>query len=237
VRSLLITLAAGLAAAAVIAPAAGAATRECDGLQICVPVAGPWVVVPAAGAKVRSVEFQLDCPRGYIVGGLDAELSVRQIDISFAGAVGSPVNPGITTARSAVFTAVYVGQDGGARPSFRPHIGCIPVTGGGGRTPTSVTATAAYRPGHPTTRRVRNVLLLPGSGRVVQGCAGGERLIAAGSATGFLTKTPPTPTQVNAVRTTLAVAGNRASVLVRASAVVRTARAVLQIGVVCAGGR
>src|SRR5262249_39069738 len=82
VRSLLIALVTAIAAAAATAPVAGAATRECDGLQICVPIAGPWVVVPSAGVKLRSVEFQLDCPRGYIVGGLDAELSVREIDIA-----------------------------------------------------------------------------------------------------------------------------------------------------------
>jgi hypothetical protein len=237
VRSLLIALAAAAAVAAAAAPTAGAATHECDGLQICVPIAGPWVVVPGASAAPVPVEFQLDCPRGYIVGGLDAELSVREIDLTFAGSVGSPVNPGITTARSAVFTGTYVGQDATARPSFRPHIGCIPTSGGGGRTPTSVTRSTVFRPGHPTTRRVRNVLLLPGTGRVIQSCAAGERLIGASAATGFLTKAPPTRSQVDAVRTTLSVAGKRASVLVRATAVVRTVRAMLQVGAVCTGGR
>jgi hypothetical protein len=238
VRSLLVALAAATAvAAAAAAPTATAATHECDGLQICVPIVGPWVVVPGASAAPLPVEFQLDCPRGYIVGGLDAELSAREIDLSFAGSVGSPVNPGITTARSAVFTATYVGQDPSVRPTFRPHIGCIPTSGGGGRTPTSVTVTTLFRPGHPTVRRVRNVLLLPGTGRIAQTCAAGERLIGAAAATGFLTKAPPTRAQVDAVHATLAVTGRRASVLVRATAVVRTTRAMLQVGAVCAGGR
>jgi hypothetical protein len=235
VRSLLIALGAAIAVAAVTAPVAGAATHECDGLQICVPIAGPWVVVPPASATSRPVEFQLDCPRGYIVGGLDAELSVRQIDITFAGAVGSPVNPGITTGRSALFTATYVGQDARTRPTFRPRIGCIPTSGGGGRTPTSVTRTTAFRPGQPTVRRVRNVLLQRGTGTVTQSCAAGERLIRAAAATGFLTREPPTPTQVNSVRARLSVTGNRASAAVQAGQA--GARAVLQIGVVCAGGR
>jgi hypothetical protein len=236
-RPLLLALAAVLAVAAAAAPTAGAATHECDGLQICVPVTGPWVVVPTARTAAAPVEFQLDCPRGYIVGGLDAELSAREIDITFAGSLGSPVNPGITTAQSVVFTGTYVGQDANARPSFRPLVGCIPTSGGGGRTPTSVTAATTFRPGHPTTRRVRNVQLLPGTGRVTQGCAAGERLIAASAATGFVTKTPPTRTQVDAVRTTLTVTGRQANVLVRANAVVRATRAVLQVGAVCAGGR
>jgi len=236
VRSALIAFATAIAVAAWTAPAASAATRECDGLQICVPIAGPWVVVPPLAAKNTPVEFQLDCPRGYIVGGLDAELSVRPIDISFAGAVGSPVNPGITTAQSAVFTGTYVGQVRKARPSFRPHIGCIPVTGGGGRTPTSVSVTSAFRPGHPTVRRVRNVLLAVGGGAITQSCAPGERLIRAAVATGFLGKTPPPAVQVDAVRTKLTVAGNRALVAAKAGKAAG-ALAMLQIGVVCAGGR
>ena len=58
------------------------------------------------------VEYQLTCPRGHVVGGLDARLSVRGIDVSFLGRLGSPVNPGITTTRSAVFAATYVGSVG-----------------------------------------------------------------------------------------------------------------------------
>ena len=72
--------------------------------MVCVPVAGPWVVVPASTGENRArVEYQLTCPRGHVVGGLDARLSVRGIDVSFLGRLGSPVNPGITTSRSAVF--------------------------------------------------------------------------------------------------------------------------------------
>ena len=142
------------AAALTTANPASAATRECNGLQICVPVAGPWVVVPTAGAVRQRVEYQLDCPRGYIVGGLDAELSTQAIDVSFSGTMGSPVNPGITTSGSAVFSATYVGTDSRAAASVRPHIGCIPTSGGGGRTPTA--ASAVFPPGRPTTRRVRN---------------------------------------------------------------------------------
>jgi hypothetical protein len=232
----LIAFVAAVAAAAAAAPVADAATRECDGLQICVPIAGPWVVVPSTATKSASVEFQLDCPRGYIVGGLDAELSVQQIDVSFDGAVGSPVNPGITTAQSAVFTATYVGQEPAARPSFRPHIGCIPVTGGGGRTPTSATVTRVFRPGHPTIRRIRNVLLTLGTGTVTLSCAPGERLVRAATATGFLFPVPPTARQVAAVRATLTVARNHATVRAH-TARPAAARSMIQVGVVCAGGR
>jgi len=47
-----LVLAALAAAAAVLATPAGA-TNECKGFQVCVPVAGPWVVVPAAASVPR----------------------------------------------------------------------------------------------------------------------------------------------------------------------------------------
>ena len=79
----LLVLAGALAAAG--APSAHA-TNECRGLQVCVRVAGPWVVVPAALKLPRAhVDFQLSCPRGYLVGGLDTELTDRNIDVEFAG--------------------------------------------------------------------------------------------------------------------------------------------------------
>ena len=40
------------------------ATNECRGLNPCVAVAGPWVVVPPSGEKTQ---YQLTCPRGYAV--------------------------------------------------------------------------------------------------------------------------------------------------------------------------
>ena len=95
------------------------AADECDGLMVCVPVAGPWVSVPVGTSVPRPhVEYQLRCPRGHIVGGLDAEVSDRGIDITFIGELGSPVNPGITTSRSVVFVASYVGATARA-PTFQ----------------------------------------------------------------------------------------------------------------------
>ena len=103
-------LLAATAAVADVAPAG--ATNECRGLQVCVRVAGPWVVVPASSASPRPrVDFQLSCPRGFVIGGLDAELTDRAIDVEFGGRLGSPVNPGVTTSRSALFRATYAGAD------------------------------------------------------------------------------------------------------------------------------
>jgi hypothetical protein len=234
VRRLLLGIAlAGAALAVGAGPAA--ATNECRGLMVCVPVAGPWVAVPAARSTPRPrVEFQLSCPRGFVVGGLDAELSDRAIDVSFQGKLGSPVNPGVTTERAVVISGTYTG--GGVAPTFRPHIGCMPASGGaGGRVPFS--AGAVFPPGSPTVRRVSTVNLRPNAGRrVVRGCAVGERLISGWHAVGFYSARPPSAALVSSVAARLSLGGNRVSVVVRAGAL-SGVRTVVQAGAVCGGGR
>lgn len=202
------------------------ATRECDGLQVCVRVAGPWVVVPSGG-----VEFQLSCPARHIVGGLDAELSRRAIDIRFEGRLGAPVNPGVTTRRAALFAASYVG---GGRPvaTFRPHLGCMPASGGGGRVPTAL---HAFPPSEPAVRRVRNVRVRAGTRRVVATCQAGERLVASSHAVGFFTKAPPSASVVAQVRASRVVTGRRVVASVTASRLGKV-RAVVQVTALCAGG-
>lgn len=229
----LVLLAAGAAALAVLAAPAGA-TNECRGLEVCVPVAGPWVVVPVGeGVPRPQVEFQLSCPAGHVVGGLDAELSHRGIDVAFLGTMGSPVNPGITTSRSAVFVASYTG---GGRPaaSFRPHLGCLPAQGGGTRIPVAHTA---FPPGAPPTRRARLVRVPAGAGRVVarQGCARGEELVSGWHALAFRTAEPPTARQVAGVRAGRAVRRDQVVVSVRSGGGLEGGRAVVQVGAVCAG--
>lgn len=229
VAVLALTLAAALAVAA---PARG--TNECDGLIVCVPVAGPWVVVPTGGGAQRPrVEYQLTCPRRYVVGGLDAELSRRRIDVSFFGKLGSPVNPGITTSRSAVFAASYVGESARS-PSFRPHIGCMPAAGAGVRVPT---AAGAFPPGLPTVLRVRTVRVRPGTLRVAVECAARERLVGASHAFGFFTRRPPGASLASSVTGTRAVRGGRVVVDVRGDAELGGVRAVVQVQAVCARAR
>ena len=119
-RALVLAL---VCAAAAVAVSSAGATNECRGLKVCVPVVGPWVVT--AGAQVS---FELSCPRRFVVAGLDAELSRPGVDVTFRGSLGTPVNPGITTSRSAEFLARLIAS--GAAATFRPHIGCVPASGG-----------------------------------------------------------------------------------------------------------
>lgn len=235
-RRLLALLAAAAVPALAAAAPAAAATSECRGLQVCVPVAGPWVVVPTARTVPReTVRFQLSCPQGHVVGGLDAELTDRGIDLSFAARLGSPVNPGISTERSALFSALYAGAT--ARiATFRPHVGCIPAAGGGGRIPTALQA--LFRPGAPTVRRATTVRVQAGELRtVVRRCAARERLVDGWHALAFRGGTPPVAGIVRALEADRRLAGGRVTVAARGGFALASTRALVQAGAVCSRQR
>jgi hypothetical protein len=224
-----VLLLAGLCAALTAGSGPAQAADECRGLMVCVSVPGPWVVVPTSASFPRPrVEYQLTCPRGYIVGGVDARLSDRGIDVTFIGKLGSPINPGVTTARSVVFVASYVGATARA-PSFRPFIGCMPSSGGG-RIPTAV---GAVRPGDPTIRRVTAARVRPGTRTVTSGCRGSETLVDASHAFAFRTPQPPTASVIGTVSGTRTVRGSRVLVSVRGDAELGTIRALVQVHAVC----
>jgi hypothetical protein len=212
------------------------ATDECDGLMVCVPVAGPWVVVPVGHSVPRpQVEWQLSCPRSYVVGGTDAELTVPAIDVGFAGTLGSPVSPGITTSRAIVFVATYVGGRvrGATPPSFRPHIGCMPASGGG----RVLTSYHAVKPGKPTVRRVFPIRVRPGAQTVSKQCAASELLTGATHATGFYTRDAPRASLAASVRVTQRIRGAQVRLGITAGPEVLGARAEVQLSLVCAGGK
>jgi hypothetical protein len=227
-------LAGSLAAvAALLALGAGSAgaARECAGLQVCVPVAGPWVVVPTSSGVPRpEVQFHLSCPRNYIVGGTDAELSQRGIDVEFLGRLGSPVNPGITTSRAAVFVGSYTGTNPRG-PTFRPHLGCLPASGGGGRVPTAV---GVVRPAEPAARRVRTARVRPGTTTVSARCNANERVVGGEHAFGFYTRRPPSASLVAGISGSRAVSGSRVVVRVTGDAELEGVRAIVQVQAVCA---
>jgi hypothetical protein len=231
VKALAGALVTALAVLALGVTAARAATHECDGLQVCVPVAGPWVVVPSGGSLPRpEVQFYLSCPRNYVVGGTDAELSQRGIDVGFLARLGSPVNPGVSTTRAVVFTGSWTGTSPRG-PTFRPHIGCLPASGGGGRVPTAV---GAVRPAEPSARRVRMVRVRPGTTTVSATCRAGERLVGGQHAFAFHTRRPPSASLVSSVSGRMSVTGSRVVVRVSGDAELGGARASVQVQAVCA---
>jgi hypothetical protein len=231
-----------LLAALLVAPATAQdadAAGECRGLDVCVSAPGPWVAVPPASSRRASVvNYQMTCPPRHIVGGLDAVLSDRRIDVKFLGALGSPVNPGITTGRSVVFVATYARQ---RWTSFRPFIGCIPQSGCCGRrttayTPAAVTQ-AAVRP-QPPERRVRTLRLRPGAARSLQArCASAERLVGSSHAVGFRRKAAPSAAMMAGVRVARSEQNGGARVSAeRSGAVPRGTRVEVQLHLLCARG-
>ena len=105
-RILLFATLAAASLAALTVPGSALATNECNGLDVCISVPGPWVSVAGSpGGRLRTVEYQLACPRGSIAGGLDAVIGDEALGVRFLGSLGSPVNPGISTGRAVVFVA------------------------------------------------------------------------------------------------------------------------------------
>ena len=222
--------------AALLGAGEARAADECRGLQVCLPVPGPWVAIPApSGDGVPSVTWQMRCPlRGYIVAGIDARVSDRAIDVSIRGENGAPVSPGVTTGREVLFTAVYTG---GARrqTSFRPFIGCVPTSGGGGRGQTSVRRPAAFAPGKPLDRRVLERRLVSGDTvRVTARCPAGARLLGAQHAYAFRIEDEPGRTLLGAVQVRRTITGGRVTALgTVAPSVPQALRVELQLHLLC----
>ncbi len=212
------------------------AADECRGLQVCLPVPGPWVAIPAAtGGGAPSVSWEMRCPlRNYIVAGIDARVSDRAIDVSIRGENGAPVSPGVTTGRSVLFTAVYTGSS--RRPTaFRPFSGCVPTSGGGGRGETAVRRMTAFAPGKPLDRRVVERRLVSGASvRATGRCPAGTRLLGSQHAFAFRIVEEPGATLLNAVRVRRTSAGRTVTAVgTVAPAVPQGLRVLLQLQLFC----
>ena len=195
-----------LAVLAVNVPA-GSAADECKGLQVCIPVAGPWVAIPAGGAPVIA-NWRLVCPEG-VVGGVDARVSEANVAVEFPGRIGSPVNPGITTTKMLVFQGTYAGR-AHRRTAYQPFIGCIPASGGGSRTPTALTPAADIKPGQPITVRAKTLTVEDGKlARTTLACLPGERLLRSSHSVGLYTPVVPTAQQLAAVHVVRARRGGK----------------------------
>jgi hypothetical protein len=228
-------LLATLAAAGLVAltlPGAARATNECDGLDVCISVPGPWVTVPgSARGRLVAVEYQLTCPRGSIAGGLDAVVPDAALGVRFLGTLGSPVNPGISTGRAVVFVAWWAKR---AATSFRPILGCIPTSGGGGR---STTATRPVQ-GKPPVRLVRTIRVRAGQVASSQlACRSGERLVGSSHVVAFRGRRAPSATASSAVLVSRRERGNAVVVTARRGAAVpANARVEVQVHAICAKG-
>ena len=225
-KAVLVTVAAVLAFAATTV-SAGAATNECRGITACIPVAGPWVLVPAHGQAT----YLLTCPGGRsIVGGLDAQASSRAVRVSFDGRIGAPVSPGVTTTRYALFRAV---STSGRAQTFQPRLGCIPTQGGGGRSTVSARVTPA---GPSLELRSRIVIIGPGQVRFAKvACLASEQLVGTWHAIAFRVKQPPKLGAGTLVDVTRTIVGRKVVVTATATdGLSIDVHPVVQVGAECA---
>jgi hypothetical protein len=236
VRRLLLLLGVLAALAAVPGAPAQSPPRVCEGLTICSPVAGPWVVVPGPvpPARTGTAVWLLGCPDGF-VGGLDARVANPWVQIRFPGLMGSPVNPGITTRRDTVFLATSVGRPG-QTSSFIPFIGCIPAEGGP-RTPTGVGS--VQRPEQlgtgPIIRIVRPVEVRQARVRAGLACRRGQRLIDWAASIGIYTALHPTKSQLAKVHVTTQLIADHVWITATRSNLSPRIPVQVQIHVLCTG--
>jgi hypothetical protein len=229
-----VLLAAALVTASLAADVtATSAADECSGLQVCIPVAGPWVVIPPATFRFSSATWRLECPDG-VVGGTYALASERAVAVEFPGRLGSPVNPGITTASSLVFKGTYAGRARRAA-SFQPFIGCITSGGGGPHTPMRFTRVSAVRPGDPITTRFRTLPLEVGKlARATLACKRGERLLGSTHGVGLYLPAMPTPAQLAGVQVVVARRGGKLLISATRRGLTPSVRAEVQVLAECA---
>jgi hypothetical protein len=118
----------------------------------------------------------------------------------------------------------------GRSATFRPHIGCVPASGGGERFPTAYHPLPPSRPLAPTMLQYG---VSPGVRRYVASCPARRRLLQATHAVGFYTALPPPPAVVRSIVVSQVVAHGRVRLIVHAGALPGI-RAVVQVDLVCA---
>jgi hypothetical protein len=233
VRAAIACLVAGIVAAAAATSATAAVGQgagppsgnECAGVATCIDVPGPWVAVPAHGEAT----YLLECPqRRGVVAGVDALASSRDIRVTFDGLLGSPVAPGRTTTAYVFFRAVSAHHRQGL---FQPLLGCVPSN-------TSGAQTTAYRitpAGGALDLSQATLIVTPGrTMREQVGCPATKSLAFSWDATAFGTANPPSISLASDVDVHLVQSGDTARVTIRtSSAMPRSARAEVQIGVAC----
>lgn len=217
-----------VAALGLLASTAGAATGECRGIQSCIRVPGPWVLVPAHGTS----QFLLSCPRGRaVVGGLDAQATSRKVHVGFDARLGAPVSPGVSTTTYALFRAISTSN---RTELFQPRLGCVPLQGGGGRS--TVSARVVTPVGPSLELRSRIVIIGPGQLKFAKvACHSNEQLVGSWHATAFRVKQPPTIGSGTLVHVTQTQAGRRVVVTATATdGLSIDVHAIVQVGAVCA---
>ena len=150
------------------------------GCMVCIPVAGPWVEIPAPGARrCRERRPGDSSARAASSAASTRAPASRAVAVEFPGRIGSPVNPGITTTRSLVFKGTYAGP---RRPAHEPtgrSSAAFPGAAAGRARRRAFTRASAVKPGEPITVARHDAARASrvGSPRRRSAAAPGERLL------------------------------------------------------------
>jgi hypothetical protein len=152
------------------------------------------------------------------------------VRVDFTGRLGSPVQPGQTTTRYALFRAVSTSKK---TQLFQPLLGCVPARGGGGRSTVSALVSA---PGASLEFRSAIVVIGPGTTKFGHvSCQPAEKLAGAWQSTAFRTANPPRVSNAVYVRATHNVVGKKVVVTASAADVLSIdVHAIVQVGAECA---
>ena len=224
-----------LAAALALNVAAGQAADECKGLQVCIPVAGPWVVIPAPAGASATATWQLVCPQG-VVGRRrrQGERGKRRGRVPRTDR--QPGQPGHHDDR----IAALQGHLRGARPQGHELPALHRLHPGRRRRVRArrwrfSRVSADVKPGEPITLRVETLDLVPGRlARKTLTCRKGERLLRSTHSVGIYTVDVPTAAQFGSVRVVRVRRGGRILVSATRRGLDPGLRASVQVQMECA---
>ena len=202
------------------------ATNECRGLNPCVPIAGPWVVVPGEGRGAVPAHLPEGLRRRRHRRGAHRPAD-RPLVPRLVREPGRPGRDHLPDGR--VRRLVRRREAPRPRPSGRTSA-ASPPTGGGPRTPTGVRKITP--PGHPTTRRVvtRRVAV---EDSIVVTCKADERLVALAPRARVRDARAARPgARLEPRRPRPRVPGSRSS----STSGARRGQGIVQVAAVCAGG-
>ena len=165
--------------ARVLARVPSQAADECQGLQVCIPVAGPWVAIPPPPAGLATRDLAARLPAGRRRRSRRAgERASRRGRVP--GPHRQPRQSRASRPRSrSLFKGTYAGACAQAT-SYQPFIGCIPGGGGGPRTPDGVHARRAPSSRASRSRCASTTLRAAGGharARDARAASRGERLL------------------------------------------------------------
>ena len=232
-----LTLVVALVAAVLGGAGEARAADECRGLQVCLPVPGPWVAIPGPGGRRRpdrQLGDALPPARLHRRAGSTRASRIAPSTSRSAARTAPPSRRASPPVERCCSRPCTRARHASRRPSGRSSAACPPRVAAAGARPPSGTRRRS-RPGKPLDRRVVERRLLSGASvRATGRCPAGTRLLGAQHAFAFRIDDEPGSTLLNAVRVRRTSAGRTVTAVgTVAPSVPQGLRVLLQLHVLC----